>query len=136
MSLLIVVLALMVIVASPVWLVSRGDCAEHKQGNSVVSAPVVADTLDKPKGDALRKLGRGLSNCLTFTIEIPNQISKANNSDGPIAALTYGVTKGIVMGIFRAVIGAYEVITFPIPLPEWYRPILTDPEFMLESWSA
>lgn len=99
------------------------------------ASAAVPDTLDKPKGDPLRKLGRGISNCLTFLIEIPNQISKTNNNDGPVAAITYGVAKGITMSIFRMVIGGYEVLTFPIPLPEWYRPILTDPEFMLESWT-
>jgi putative exosortase-associated protein (TIGR04073 family) len=87
-------------------------------------------------GDALRKLGRGLANCATFPIEVPNQISKTNNIDGPIAAVTYGLVKGIVMGTFRAVVGVYEVATFPIPLPEYYKPILTDPEFMLESWTS
>ena len=32
----------------------------------------------------------------------------------------------------RAVVGAYEVVTFPIPLPSDYEPILTDPEFFGE----
>lgn len=103
-------------------------------GASIASA-AVPDTLDKPKGDPLRKLGRGIANCLTFPIEIPNQISKTNNNDGPVAAISYGAAKGIVMGIFRMVVGGYEVLTFLIPLPEWYRPILTDPEFMLENWN-
>ncbi len=120
MLLVIVAAALMVSVALP--------------GVSIAGA-AVPDTLDKPKGDPIRKLGRGISNCLTFPIEILNQIAKTNNNDGPVAAITYGAVKGIVMGIFRAVIGGYEVITFPLPFPEWYRPILTDPEFMLESWS-
>lgn len=102
-----------------------------------IASPVFAeDTCDKPKGDPLRKLGRGLSNCLTFPIEIPNQISKTNNNDGPMAAFTYGVVKGLIMSLFRAVVGVYEIGTFPIPFPDSYRPILTDPEFMLESWTA
>lgn len=87
------------------------------------------------RGDPLRKLGRGLSNCVTFPIEIPNQISKTNNTDGAMAAFTYGVVKGITMTMFRAVVGVYEVATFPIPFPKNYEPILTDPEFMLEDWN-
>ncbi len=87
-------------------------------------------------GDPLKKLGRGLSNCLTFPIELPNQISKTNNSDGPMAAVTYGLVKGIAMTAFRAVVGVYETLTFPVPVPAGYAPILTDPEFMLESWTA
>ena len=89
-----------------------------------------------PCGDALKKLGRGLANCLTFPIEIPSQIAKTNNCEGPMAAVTYGVVKGVVMGVFRAVVGAYEVVTFPLPLPEGYKPILTDPEYMLENCTA
>lgn len=87
-------------------------------------------------GDPLRKLGRGLSNCATCPIELPNQISKTNNVDGPMAACTYGVVKGIVMFAFRAVVGVYETATFLIPVPPGYAPILTDPEFMCESWTA
>jgi putative exosortase-associated protein (TIGR04073 family) len=120
------------LVASPVLFVPCGDCAEADQGASIAKA-ASADTQGNPKGDPLRKLGRGLSNCLTFPIEIPNQISKTNDSDGPMAALTYGAVKGIVMGIFRLGVGAYEVVTFPLPFPEWYKPILTDPEFMFEN---
>lgn len=99
---------------------------------SVVSPVLAAEPVH---GDPLRKLGRGLSNCATFPIEIPNQISKTNNLDGAMAALTYGVVKGLTMTVFRAVVGVYEVATFPIPLPEYYKPILTDPEFMLEDWN-
>jgi len=102
----------------------------------VYAKAVEDDTSDKPKGDPLRKLGRGAANCLTFPLEFPNQVAKTSNIDGPVAAVTYGVVKGITMSIFRAVVGAYEVVTFLIPLPEWYRPILTDPEFMLESWDS
>ncbi len=87
-------------------------------------------------GDPLRKLGRGLSNCVSFPMEIPSQISKVNNSDGPVAAFTYGIIKGVTMCAFRAVVGAYEIVTFPIPFPRAYKPILTDPEFMLENINA
>ena len=86
--------------------------------------------------DPLRKLGRGLSNCISFPMEFPSQISKVNNSDGPMAACSYGVVKGAVMCIFRAVVGVYEVATFPIPVPRAYKPILTDPEFMMENINA
>jgi hypothetical protein len=32
----------------------------------------------------------------------------------------------------RAVVGVYEIATFPIPLPKGYGPILKDPEFFFE----
>lgn len=82
--------------------------------------------------DAWKKLGRGLCNMLTFPLELPSQISKVNLTDGPMAAFTWGLLKGVGMTGFRALVGAYEVVTFPMPLPAGYAPILTDPEFFFE----
>ena|SRR3989338_7252754 len=82
--------------------------------------------------DAVKKLGRGMSNVITSPWEILEQMKRVNNSDGPIAAATVGVLKGIVMTGIRAAVGVYEVATFPIPFPRGYRPILRDPEFFFE----
>lgn len=102
--------------------------------NSAKPASKAADYYSK--GDAVRKLGRGLSNCLTFPLEVPIQISNVNNSDGPFAAFTYGFVKGLVKCCFRGLVGMYEVSTFPIPFPEGYKPIINDPEFIFEDWNA
>ena len=83
-------------------------------------------------GDPLKKLGRGVCNAVTFPFEIPNQIQRTNNTDGPMAAYTWGVLKGVGMTALRAVVGVYEIVTFPFPFPEGYKPILTDPEFIFE----
>ena len=85
--------------------------------------------------DALKKLGRGAANCLTCPIEITEQISRSNEADGVFAAATVGLLKGVFMTCVRAVVGVYEVATFPIPLPAHYGPILTDPEFFCEEYS-
>jgi len=82
--------------------------------------------------NAWKKLGRGLCNVVTFPFELPSQISKANISDGPMAAMTWGVVKGLGMTAFRALVGVYEVVSFPVPVPDGYKPILTDPEFFFE----
>ena len=86
--------------------------------------------------DALKKLGRGACNVVTCPLEITNQIQKTNNSDGPMAAFTWGVLKGVGMIALRGVVGVYEVATFPIPIPACYKPILTDPEFFFEDQIA
>jgi len=82
--------------------------------------------------DALKKLGRGVCNCITFPFEIFEQIKRVNLSDGPAAACTWGILKGVGMAGVRAVVGVYEVATFPVPLPKEYKPILKDPEFFSE----
>lgn len=101
----------------------RNDCA------SAVSKDTASDV---PGGNPLQKLGRGLSNCITFIFEIPMQMGKTNVQDGPFASFTYGVLKGLGMAGLRAAVGVYEVATFPIPCPAGYKPILTDPEYMFE----
>jgi putative exosortase-associated protein (TIGR04073 family) len=82
--------------------------------------------------DAWRKLGRGLANMVTFPLELLNQVSRTNISDGPMAAVTWGLVKGVGMTGFRALVGVYETVTFPFPCPKDYKPILTEPEFFLE----
>lgn len=82
--------------------------------------------------NAVKKLSRGISNVITCPFEILEQASRANNNDGPWAGCTYGILKGIGMMGVRAVVGVYEIATFPIPFPKGYQPILRDPEFFWE----
>ncbi len=81
--------------------------------------------------DPLKKLGRGISNLCLGWIEIFTTIEDTGKSDGIVGAVTYGVLKGLAKGIQRTFVGAYETITFPIPAPKDYKPILTKPEFVL-----
>jgi len=87
-------------------------------------------------GTMVEKLGRGIANVVTCPMEIVNQISKANQENGWVAASTYGLLKGIVMTPVRAVVGAYEIVSFPIPAPADYQPILTDPQYFFSDWGA
>jgi len=80
----------------------------------------------------LKKLGRGMANIITCPLEIPYRIGEANEESGPIAALTWGVLDGFFRVGMRMIVGGYEVITFPIPFPWDYEPIIDDPEFFFE----
>lgn len=79
------------------------------------------------------KLGRGLCNMITFPLEIPEQISRTNNSDGPLAGATVGVIKGTGMALWRACVGVFEAATFMMPGADNYKPILRDPEYFFET---
>ena len=105
-------------------------CGCQKASPGIKKASPAISTSDT--GNPLRKLGRGVCNVVTFPFEIPYRIGQTNRTDGPFAAMTYGVVKGVVMTGLRAVVGVYEVISFPFPLPEGYKPILADPEFFFE----
>ena len=76
-----------------------------------------------------RKLGRGVANLATGVFEIPKSIQEKFFDDGPIAAATYGVFDGVYKFVVRAAVGVYEIVTFPIPLPADYSPIV-EPEFL------
>ncbi|MDP2929974.1 MAG: exosortase system-associated protein, TIGR04073 family, partial [Candidatus Omnitrophota bacterium] len=72
------------------------------------------------------KLGRGLSNVITFPMEIPEQISRVNNTDGPFAGITEGLLKGLGSAVGRMCIGLYETVTFMSPGANEYKPILSN----------
>jgi len=85
--------------------------------------------------DPLKKLGRGICNIATCPLEVIEQVKRVNNTDGALAAVTWGPIKGVAMTALRALVGVYEIATFPIPLPSHYRPILTEPEFFFEDFN-
>ena len=83
--------------------------------------------------NAWRKLGRGFANLLCGIVEVPNQISQTTAKLGGGAGCTYGVGKGFARWFGREFVGVYEIITFPIPAPHGYGPIMT-PEFPTEEY--
>lgn len=91
-----------------------------------ITAPAFCDT-------PMTKFGRGLANMLTFPLEVPEQVSRVNNSDGPFAASTVGILKGLGWALGRVCVGIYETATFMIPFPKDYRAIMRDPEYFLET---
>jgi len=95
----------------------------------LLSTTVRAATDDAPRGHhPLRKFSRGVANLVFGFLEVPNQYSKVNSEHGGSAAVTYGITKGLTRWIGREFVGVYEILTFPVPLPEGYLPVMR-PEF-------
>jgi len=89
---------------------------------------------DAPKGqNALRKLTRGFANVLFGIVEVPNQVTKVTSTQGGGAGVTYGVGKGFVRWWSREFVGVYEIVTFPVPLPHGYKPVMK-PEFPNEDY--
>ncbi|MDP3142928.1 MAG: exosortase system-associated protein, TIGR04073 family [Candidatus Omnitrophota bacterium] len=81
--------------------------------------------------DPIKKLGRGIANLTMGWFTLFSTIEDTGKSDGVYAAVTYGILKGLAKAIQRTAVGAYETISFPIPCPKGYKPILTKPEFPL-----
>ena len=76
------------------------------------------------------KFFRGIVNAATGWMEIPKQMIQTSQASGAAKGWTWGFAKGIGFAVARSVVGAYEIITFPVPAPEGYRPIM-QPEYVL-----
>lgn len=78
--------------------------------------------------DAWSKFGRGFSNLVFGVTELGKQpFEMAKTEPWPVAFFG-GLGKGAVMMLLRMGAGIYEVVTFPIPWPNGYDPII-EPEF-------
>jgi putative exosortase-associated protein (TIGR04073 family) len=96
----------------------------------ILSALIVSAAQPAFCAGPLEKLGRGVSNIFTSPAEIPYRMTKSfNNSRFPEAAIL-GFSEGVAMMCFRLFIGVSEVLTFPVPVPEKYAPVITDPEYL------
>ena len=75
------------------------------------------------------KLGRGLANTLTGWYEMPKEIMSVTETDGDLKGLFVAPFVGIWKGLVRTGAGIYEIITFLIPLPADYEPVVY-PEYV------
>lgn len=92
---------------------------------AATSPAATVDTEDQPvRHNALRKLCRGCANLLFGITELPHQIIKTTTDQGGAAGCTYGVGKGLARFVARELVGAYEVISFPVPYPRGYKPVM------------
>jgi len=77
---------------------------------------------------AVDKLGRGLAGMTTGFLELPGNIVAESRDRGGAAGATIGIAKGIGMIPVRELVGVYEFVTAPLPLPDNYRPVI-HPEY-------
>ena len=75
------------------------------------------------------KFIRGAANFTTGWMELPKQVYLVGQREGWVTGALRGPIDGLGMFVARTVAGAYEVLTFPIPLPPRYQPMLF-PEYI------
>ncbi|MEW6543341.1 MAG: exosortase system-associated protein, TIGR04073 family [Nitrospirota bacterium] len=78
------------------------------------------------------KLARGAANFATGWAELPKQIYVVGRNEGWLAGTLRGPVDGLGMFVARTVAGMYEVLTFPIPIPARYQPMIK-PDFVWEA---
>jgi putative exosortase-associated protein (TIGR04073 family) len=81
----------------------------------------------------VNKLGRGVSNILTFYLEIPASMLQTCKCHGDsFASLLTGTLKGVVTALYRGLTGVCDTITFFAP--PYDKPIM-QPEYAEQSLS-
>jgi len=91
------------------------------------SASALADIQDPPGNDygPTRKLGRGVSNFLYASTELPDTVCKVSKVEGNNAAGGYGIVRGLARSTERHFTGLYEIFTFAAPTHrDSFRPFL------------
>lgn len=96
---------------------------------AVAAAPAGQDRVDEMMGrynlhPAFEKLGRGASNFLGGWLEIPLNIQTHHSNSDTAGSLFTGLAHGVLKGLVRTGVGAYEMVTFFLPYPENFAPIL------------
>lgn len=81
-----------------------------------------------------RKAGRGITNTALGWMELIYQpyYMRAEGNQLPVAIIG-GVIKGVFYGVARTLVGVYDTLTFPVPVPEEYKPIM-QPEIAIPGY--
>ena len=80
------------------------------------------------------KLGRGFANFFTGVVEVPKNISREWRKSDPVTGFVVGGVKGIGWAGTRMAVGAFDVVTFPVPVPANYEPLMQPPTPLPEVW--
>ncbi len=81
------------------------------------------------------KLGRGLTNIILSPGEIIYQPIKLDQTNNTWVSWFGGVPKGILFFPLRLVVGVYDTVTFLIPYPKEYLPVM-EPATLVEGFEA
>ena len=93
------------------------------------SLPLMAAEAEiQGEGTPQRKLQRGFLNVALSPFEISNELSKEVRNDTFPPSWIAGLGRGSIYAVGRALVGVYEMVTFPLPYPANYKPVL-QPEF-------
>jgi len=98
--------------------------------STVIAGQALAEELTKSTPG--QKALRGAANLsLGLVLELPRTIYYETKAQGPLLGIPAGFLAGFGLGLMRTVVGAYELLTFPIAVPDDYKPILS-PSFPFE----
>jgi putative exosortase-associated protein (TIGR04073 family) len=76
----------------------------------------------------LEKLTRGFTNVVTSPGEILDSVMTDRTGDGFAAGKSHGLLEGGSRFVVKCIAGLVEIVTFPFPWPNEYRPVLDETE--------
>lgn len=77
---------------------------------------------------AARKAGRGLAGMTLGVLEVPGNVVQESRTNGVFSGMTIGLAMGVGKLVARELVGVYEFVTAPFPVPANFEPVL-QPEF-------
>ncbi len=86
-------------------------------------------TMEYDGAGAFEKLGRGLSNLFGGWLEVPATIHQRYTLQNTGGSFLAGAAEGLFRGVVRTGVGAYETLTFWLPFPRHFAPILPTLEY-------
>lgn len=84
-------------------------------------------SMDARADTAAQKFGRGLAGMTCGFLELPGNIVKETQKQGAVG-IPMGLAKGVGMIVTRELVGVYEFVSAPFPVPSGFKPILS-PEY-------
>ena len=98
-----------------------------------VPVPVRADQQPEMIAEKMAvKFTRGLANTATCVVELPKQTILTVRDMGA-AGYVVGPAKGVIMTLYRGIIGMTEALFFLVPQPGYYDPMI-EPTYVWEGW--
>ena len=123
------VLSLALLLSLNVPLAWAREEASAPQGQDRVDALMLRYNLHP----AFEKLGRGVANLFGGWLEVPLNIHKRYTLTDTGGSFLTGAAHGVFKGVVRTGVGLYETVTFFLPYPENYAPILPTLEYFKRS---
>ncbi|MBI2885319.1 MAG: exosortase system-associated protein, TIGR04073 family [Candidatus Omnitrophica bacterium] len=96
--------------------------------------PATPDQIDAafqrpPVSSRVEKLSRGAGNVVLGWLELPTALQREWSPRDPATGIVRGIVLGLAKGVARMGVGVYETVTFWLPLPRGFRPILPPPGY-------
>ena len=74
--------------------------------------------------DMGEKFKRGVVNTACGVLEVPGCVTDMTAKNGALMGYTVGFFKGVGMIPVRTLLGVYELLTFYVPAPKDYQPVI------------